>query len=201
MSQFFGKGQLLYPAALILLSACTAAPPQHEPIASVSKPPALPRSYDQALALMQSGDYAQAIPVLLKFIDEEPGLAGPYLNLGIAYRETAQLDVAQEALQKAIGLNPTNAVAHHQIAIVYREQGSFDAALEEYKQALTLAPDYALAHRNLGILYDLYLQQPTAALGHYRTYLELGQQTDSQVRDWVVDLERRVSNAQARAEQ
>jgi tetratricopeptide (TPR) repeat protein len=149
---------------------------------------------------MESGDYPQAIAVLRKFIEQEPELAGPYLNLGIAYRQTGQPDAALEALQKAIELNPANAVAHHQIAIVHREQGRFDAALEAYTRALELEPDYALAHRNLGILYDLYLQQPALALNHYRTYLELSQEPDSQVRDWVVDLQRRVENAQARAE-
>jgi tetratricopeptide (TPR) repeat protein len=195
------KRALLYGASLLLLAACSSTPRQETPGASASEPPALPRSYDQALVLMGSGDYTQSIPVLQKFIDKEPELAGPYLNLGIAYRNTGQLDAALEALRKAIELNPTNPVAHHQLAIVQRELGAFEAALEAYTQALKLAPDYGLAHRNLGILYDLYLQQPAAALNHYRTYLELSQQPDNQVQDWVVDLERRVSSAQARAEQ
>ena len=150
---------------------------------------------------MEAGNYPQAIPVLQDFIDKEPELAGPYLNLGIAYRQTGQLDGALEALQKAIELNPENAAAHHQVAIIHREQGRFDAALEAYSRALELAPDYALAHRNIGILYDLYLQQPALALDHYRKYLELSQQPDSRVSDWVVDLERRTGSAQARAEQ
>jgi tetratricopeptide (TPR) repeat protein len=199
MLPFSDKRPLLYGTSLLLLIACSSTP-HTSPEPSASEPPALPRAYDQALVLMGSGDYPQAIPVLQKFIDKEPGLAGPYLNLGIAYRNTGQLDAALKALRKAIELNPTNPVAHHQIAIVQREQGAFEAALEAYRQALKLAPDYALAHRNLGILYDLYLQQPTAALNHYRSYLEISQTPDDQVRDWVVDLERRVSTAQARAE-
>ena len=200
MLPFSNKRALLYGASLLLLLACSSTPRQQSSETPASAPPALPRAYDQALVLMESGDYPQAIPVLQKFIDREPGLAGPYLNLGIAYRNTGQLEAALEALHKAIELNPTNPVAHHQSAIVQRELGAFEAALEAYTQALQLAPEYALAHRNLGILYDLYLQQPAAALSHYRTYLELSQQPDKQVRDWVVDLERRVSNAQARAE-
>jgi tetratricopeptide (TPR) repeat protein len=200
MLPFSDKLPLLYGASLLLLVACSTTPRQQGPGASGPESPALPRSYDQALVLMGSGDYTQAIPVLQKFIDKEPELAGPYLNLGIAYRNTGQLDAALEALHKAIELNSANPVAHHQIAIVQRELGAFEAALEAYTQALELAPDYALAHRNLGILYDLYLQQPAAALNHYRTYLELNPQPDNKVRDWVVDLERRVTGAQAKAE-
>lgn len=200
MSPFSNKHHHLCAALLVLLSACSSAPRQHGPAVAGSEPEALPAAYDQALILMESGDYPQAIAVLRKFIEQEPELAGPHLNLGIAYRQTGQPDAALEALQKAIEFNPANAVAHHQIAIVHREQGRFDAALEAYTRALELEPDYALAHRNLGILYDLYLQQPALALNHYRTYLELSQEPDSQVRDWVVDLQRRVENAQARAE-
>jgi tetratricopeptide (TPR) repeat protein len=197
---FSNKQPLLYVALLMLLSACSGTPPQHGPAVAGPESPALPAAYDQALILMGKGDYPQAIAVLTNFIDKEPELAGPHLNLGIAYRQAGQPDAALEALQKAVELNPANAVAHHQIAIVHREQGRFEAALEAYTRALELAPDYALAHRNLGILYDLYLQQPALALKHYRTYLELSQEPDGKVRDWVVDLERRVDSAQARAE-
>ena len=64
---------------------------------------------------------------------------------------------------------------------------------------LVIFPRTYLENDNLGILYDLYLQQPAAALNHYRTYLELSPQPDNEVRDWVVDLERRVTSAQAKA--
>lgn len=201
MSPFSDKHKLLYVASLMLLIACSSAPRQQGTADSPSAPAAFPVGYDQALLLMESGNYPQAIPVLHDFIDKEPGLAGPYLNLGIAYRHTGQLDAALEALHKAIDLNPANAVVYHQTAIIHRELGRFDSALQAYTRALELAPDYALAHRNLGILYDLYLQQPTLALDHYRKYLELSQQADSKVSDWVVDLERRTANAHARVEQ
>ena len=197
---FYDKRQLLYALSAMLLIACSGAPPQHGQGAVASEPPVLPAGYDRALRLMESGKYTEAIPVLHEFIKKEPALAGPYLNLGIACRQTGQVDAALEALDKAIELNSANAVAHHQIAILHREQGRFEAALEEYKRALQLAPDYALAHRNIGILYDLYLQQPALALKHYRKYLELSEQPDSRVSDWLVDLERRTGGAQVKAE-
>jgi tetratricopeptide (TPR) repeat protein len=163
--------------------------------------PQLPAPYARAITLMERGEYRQAIPVLQEFITKEAGLAGPYINLGIAYRHTEQPDEALQTLSKAVELSPSNAVAHHQIAIIHREQGRFEAALASYKQALELAPDYALAHRNLGILYDLYLQQAGPALNHYRRYQELAPQPDNTVNSWIIDLERRVGAAQARAQQ
>ena len=159
----------------------------------------LPRNYDKALVLMQSGDYQAAIPVLNDFIAKQPKHAGPYINLGIAHRQTGNNEAARAAFSKAIELNPSSAEAHHQLGILYREQGEFNAALDAYNQALKLDPDYRLAHRNIGILYDLYMQQPGPALIHYKRFLELEGDSDDDVNRWVVDLERRSGSAQASA--
>ena len=183
-------------ALLLLLSGCSSTATRDE---KTAEPVKLPRSYDNALVLMQSGDYQAAIPVLQAFIEERPQLAGPYINLGISYQKTGQFDEAITALTKATELNPDNTVAYQQLGITYREQGSFEAALEAYSSALNLDSDYALAHRNIGILYDLYLQQPTLALDHYKRYLELIGEPDQTVDRWVIDLERRTGATSARS--
>lgn len=197
---FSNRHKLLHAAVLLTMMACSNTPHLRDTATGATGAAALPADYDRALVLMQSGSHAQAIPVLLAFIAREPELPGPHLNLGIAYRHAGQPDAAIDALSRAIELKPANAVAYHQIAIIHREQGRFDAALDAYGRALEIAPDYALAHRNLGILYDLYLQQPVLALEHYRKYLEFSQEPDSRVSGWIVDLERRTGNAQARVE-
>ncbi|WP_455234710.1 tetratricopeptide repeat protein [Thiogranum longum] len=204
MSPFFNNNLSASLVVILLLSACSTTATrtdttQAKETAEVTSETApLPRNYDQALVLMRSGDYQAAIPVLQKFIEEQPDLAGPYINLGIAYQQTAQQEAALKALSKAMELNPGNAATHLQLGILYREQGDFQSSLNAYNQALNLNPEYALAHRNVGILYDLYLQQPALALQHYKKYLELAGEPDQQVDSWVIDLERRSSTAQAR---
>lgn len=196
---FFNKA-LLVTTMILLAAGCSSVPtsdPQTED-AKAKQEQKLPRSYDNALVLMQSGDYQAAIPVLKAFIAKRPALAGPYLNLGIAYYLTEQDDAAADALNQALKLNPENPAIWHQLAILYRKQGDFNAALDAYRKALELNQDYALAHRNIGILYDLYLQQPALALQHYRKYLSLIGEEDTTVSRWVVDLERRSGSAQAR---
>ncbi|GMQ83653.1 MAG: hypothetical protein BMS9Abin06_0389 [Gammaproteobacteria bacterium] len=183
-------------ALLLLLSGCSGIATRSE---KTAEPVKLPRNYDNALVLMQSGDYQSAIPVLQAFIEKNPGLAGPHLNLGISYQKSGEFDAAVAALTNATGLNPKNAVAYQQLGITYREQGNFEAALDAYTSALKLDSDYALAHRNIGILYDLYLQQPTLALDHYKRYLELIGEPDQTVNRWVVDLERRTGTTSARS--
>jgi tetratricopeptide (TPR) repeat protein len=202
LSPFWNKATAALLAALLLAAGCSSQP-KRDGVAdgSDAKAPAqpveLPRDYDNALVLMQSGDYGAAVPVLEAFIADHPQLAGPYINLGIAYQRLDRTDAALEALTKAVALNPANATAHHQLGILYREQGKFEAALEAYSTALKLDGGYALAHRNVGILYDLYLQQPAKALAHYRQYLELADNGDQQVNGWVIDLERRTDTATA----
>jgi len=183
-------------ALLLLLSGCSGTTTRSEKTAEPAK---LPRNYDSALVLMQSGDYQAAIPVLQAFIEKNQELAGPHLNLGISYQKSGDFDAAVAALIKATELNPKNAAAYHQLGITYREQGNFEAALDAYTNALKLDSDYALAHRNIGILYDLYLQQPTLALDHYKRYLELIADPDQTVNRWVVDLERRTNTTSARS--
>jgi tetratricopeptide (TPR) repeat protein len=190
---------------LLLLSSCSSIPKSRvESAGQQQQPadlPALPTDYDNALGLMQSRDYHSAVPALLDFIEDNPDLSGPYVNLGIAYQHMEQKEAAKAALGKAVELNPGNAAAHHQLGILYRQQGDFDSALSSYNNALKLDAGYALVHRNIGILYDLYLGQPALALEHYRKYLELAAAPDPDVDRWLVDLERRSGSAQARTDQ
>jgi len=188
------KTLLACVASLVLLGGCSSPGSRHGDSAQAQT---LPVDYEKALVLMRSGDYGAAIPVLQDFSARNPELAGPYINLGIAYRQMGDADAALAALDKAVELNPGNAAAFLQRGILYREKGDFQAALGAYDQALTLQPDYALAHRNIGILYDLYLQQPAQALTHYKRYLELQGNDDKTVSGWVIDLERRAGSAQA----
>jgi tetratricopeptide (TPR) repeat protein len=191
------KTLLACVAGLLLLNGCSSTASRQENAAQAGQQQALPGEYENALVLMRSGDYGAAIPMLQDFSASHPELAGPYINLGIAYRQMGDNGASLTALNKAVALNPENAAAHLQRGILYREAGDFPAALHAYDQALTLQPDYALAHLNIGILYDLYLQQPGEALTHYRRYLELVGEDDKTVSGWVIDLERRAGSAQA----
>ena len=199
LSQSSSK-RIFFCLALLLLNACSNTPGRIDVAKQANQQQTLPREYQNALALMQSESYPAAIASLQNFIDHEPGLSGPYINLAIANRAIGNTDAAMAALTTAIELNPDSAIAHQELGILYRAQGQFDAALKAYSRALELDPAYALAHRNIGILYDLYLQRPTLALNHYKKYLDIVQEADSDVARWIADLERRSGATQARAE-
>lgn len=182
--------------AMQLLSGCAGLPMRDADEGNAES--SLPADYQKALALMRSGHYRPAIPVLRKFSETNADLAGPHINLGIAYRQVGDNDAALRALDRAIAINATSPAAHMHRGIVLREQGEFEAAQAAYIQALELQPDYALAHLNIGILHDLYLQQSDRALTHYRHYLELTSEPDKAVEGWIIDLQRRSGSTQAR---
>ncbi len=82
-----------------------------------------------------------------------PKSARLHLNLGIAYREQKQYDLAISEYQKAIQLNPDYAEAHNNLGTVYRDEDLYNQAITEYQKALQLNPDFAEAYNNLGNVY------------------------------------------------
>jgi tetratricopeptide (TPR) repeat protein len=75
--------------------------------------------------------------------------------------------------------------ANYQRAKKFYEQNDFQAAAEFYKRALVVNPEFAKAHLELGLLCDNKLNDPIAAIYHYRRYLEL--RPDSEKKQLVSD--------------
>jgi Flp pilus assembly protein TadD len=157
--------------------------------------PALQQAYNQALAHVQAGRNKPAEQALLGLTKQAPELSGPYANLGIVYYRPGRTKEAIEALNRAIQLNPRRAVYYNELGIIYRQEGKFDDARRTYNKALDVDPDYALAQLNIAILYDLYLQDPKQALPHYQRYQQLLPAEDSTVKNWIIELQRRIQPA------
>lgn len=141
---------------------------------------------------MGKGNYERAIPLLEDLTQSEPDKASIAINLTIAYRETGLLDEAMNTIAGVIKHHPDQAPAYNQLGIIERKLGHFDQAREAYQRAIALDNNYALAQRNLGILYDIYLQKPDLALGHYQTYQALINEEDKTTSNWIIDLKRRL---------
>jgi len=188
---------------LLLLVGCAGITPrldaplqvvtEQKPASPARLPEPAQAQLRQVLSAMQTGDEAQAMPLLQGLVEAYPDLLSPWLNLGILRLRTGQLESADAALQQALRLDPENPVAQHQRAIVLRHQGRFKEALALYQALLAAHPDHALGHRNLGILYDLYLNQPQQALAHYRRYAAFSVDGQAESRVWIAELQRRIA--------
>jgi tetratricopeptide (TPR) repeat protein len=67
-------------------------------------------------------------------------------NLGVVLNKTGQRDEAVGHCEKALRINPRNAIAHENLAISLRASGRLDAAISHHEQALRLDPGNAGAH-------------------------------------------------------
>ena len=148
--------------------------------------------FNSGISAMESGNWSEAELIFQELTVTEPGLSGPWVNLGTIYYQAEDFDKAESAWNQAIEINSLNFDAYNQLAILKREQGEFDEAEAIYLNSLAKWPDNAEAHRNLGILYDLYMGQWVEALNEYQECADLSEEPSRQLRGWIVDMERRI---------
>jgi Flp pilus assembly protein TadD len=76
-----------------------------------------------------------------------------FLNLGLLYLETDQLDTATNVLQLATLLAPERPEAHYNLGIAYERRGKFKQAEQEMLLSLRLDPAQVEARNQLGVIY------------------------------------------------
>lgn len=149
--------------------------------------------YYEALNYLRDGQLEQGIAILEKVAEAAPLVTAPRIDLGIAYHRQGKLDVAEENLLQALGLNADHPVAHNELGIVYRKTGQFAKAKQHYEAAIAVYPGYHHARRNLAILCDLYLADQTCALEQYEAYMTTVV-SDEEASMWITDLRNRMGS-------
>lgn len=222
-TELMRRGPYLALCVLMALAGCATAPESPTEPGSVVRtevegPSALPEGpvtpnpyeqmsvrvsasaradFDRALAMMEADDWRAAYTLLNGMTERYPELSGPWVNLALVHRQRGDTDAAEEALTRALAVNPNNLDAYNALALIKREAGDFEAAERHYRQALSVWPFHAQSHLNLGVLLDLYRGEGEQALQHYRAYQQRQAQRDRTVAGWIVDLERRLAAEEA----
>lgn len=199
MSKAFIRSITLF--ACLALAACASGPSTQsgDNTANVKVDPQAQADFAQALQALKSGRDQDAQLMLTSMTQKYPSLAGPFTNLGLLYIKKGKFEEAKQALLQATTIKPDDAIAYNHLGVAYRELGEIKQAQQAYEQALKLKPDYADAHLNIGILFDVYLNDLNQALLHYQKYQSLNGSQDDKVEKWIVDLKRRVSKNQTKA--
>jgi len=203
--------RLLIPATILVVAGCASSGPKSsagKPVAEavaggqavpLQEIPAQARTlFEQAVAVMASGDFLDAELRFKDFLLRYPAFPGTHVNLAIIHSQNGNDEATQAAIDAALALNPEHPAALNQQGMLLRRNGKFIEAEAAYLKAVTASPDYALAHYNLGVLNELYLQRLDVALQHFETYQKLAGD-DKQVEKWIADLRRRVAANQRTA--
>ena len=196
-------------AALLALAGCAGqgtrdaegdatARPGTDTQAAIVIPPEALTLFEQAAAIMASGDFVDAELRFEEFVLMYPDYPGAFVNLAIIHARNGDDGAARQAIEAALALNPEHPAALNQLGMLLRRNGNFLEAEAAYMKAVTVSPDYALAHYNLGVLNELYLQRLESALQHFEAYQSLVGE-DEQVEKWISDLNRRVAANQRTA--
>ncbi|HVQ11948.1 MAG TPA: tetratricopeptide repeat protein [Vicinamibacterales bacterium] len=149
--------------------------------------------YDNAVRQLEQKQYEQGIASLLKLTQSVPTATAPYIDLGIAYGRSGDLDKAEASFKRALEINPRHPIAYNELGMVYRKKGRFAEARASYEKAIALVPDFHFARLNLAILCDLYLADATCALDNYEAY-QRAMPDDKQAAIWIADLRTRASH-------
>ena len=134
----------------------------------------------------QQGDMDKAIAAFEKALKRSPHHKTAKQNLNQLYRQKAfnalkrrAFDEATAYFEKAIRLDPLNAITHRIMGDGYALVSEFPQAITHYQKALKLAPDDAEAQKNLAITYTNHgvtlrnRGEWDAAIRAYRNALEL----------------------------
>jgi len=77
------------------------------------------------------------------------GSAAVYNDIGQNFLILGNREKALSYLQKALALEPQNAVVHYNLGVYYQKSNQIDKARSEFSRALALKPDYAKAQEAL----------------------------------------------------
>ena len=119
-----------------------------------------------------AGRYLQALPILQRIIQIEPGMRLARSMLGRCYFELRQFEPAKKAFQEILEWQPQNLDARFYVAACDYRLKDWTAAETGLKKVLELDRDFASAHLYLGFLYQAR-GNTALALAAFQRVLEL----------------------------
>jgi tetratricopeptide (TPR) repeat protein len=156
---------------------------------------------DYSIALAEDRQFAEAIDILRRYIQRNPGDREAYNQLGKIYLLNDQPDAANQAFTRAIpvsvlnnyatslkklgnaaeaesifklalSINPKDSEILFNLGNLYNAENKLEEARNKYLEAIQIRPGFAEAHYNLGLIFSKLGDNPKA-VQHLEKYLQL----------------------------
>lgn len=147
-------------------------PIEFEDEAAARRAPPASEMVAQAELLIAEGQADEAIPVLLRAIEENPRDVRARLNLGLAYEMIESPGDAEAAYRDALRIDPSFVEALNNLGAILRDSGQLEEAIALLRRAIEQRPGFASAYLNLALALE-DIGDDDGALEAYRSVIRL----------------------------
>jgi tetratricopeptide (TPR) repeat protein len=131
----------------------------------------MPDTLQTAISHHQAGRLNQAEALYRQILNQEPRHPDALHLLGVIAQQRGRPAQAIEMIERAVALNPGQAIYHVNLGEAYRSAGKPAQTEAQCRTALKLAPTNAQAHYNLALAL-IQLGRPAEAVGHFEAAIE-----------------------------
>jgi tetratricopeptide (TPR) repeat protein len=125
-----------------------------------------------AVEAEEAGEKQRATGLYERIIEQEPGYAPAYINLGTIHFHQHQYARAEDLYRQATEADPGYVLGFFDLGNVLDELQRLDESIVAYRRAIALAPRYADAHYNLALAHERKGER-RLALRHWQAYARL----------------------------
>jgi len=124
------------------------------------------------VTLLAEGKFDEAAAAFRDAIRDEPGQPTLWVNLGIALRQSGNIEEARRLFEKALPIAATRRAAGHQLAQLDLDAGDLPAAERHLREVLASEPGAAEVRNSLGLVLERR-GRPAEAEEQYLTAVRL----------------------------
>src|SRR5687768_10770264 len=119
----------------------------------VAEAPTAGNYADLGLICGKQGKYDEAVLLLKRAVDLQPGSADFHFKLGRTYQRRGSIDDTIRSWQRTIELDPDHVDALSELGSVYLRGRETERSFAFFRKVLEIDPQHYYAHNNLGIAY------------------------------------------------
>jgi tetratricopeptide (TPR) repeat protein len=109
--------------------------------------------YLAGAALLQEREYEIAARIFDRYVAEWPQESKAFLALGLAYLNLQRFPEAQQALERALQLDPNLVEAEYSLGVLFSKEGNNEKALLHFERVLKVQPEHSKALLDAGTIY------------------------------------------------